>query len=107
MNSSKPERTNLEMTEDLFAFLQGDVPAGCHYIDVPHLTAAQAWTVIHHLGNLHWQVPDFIERCACGDLFDSELEGDCLDYGEFPFHFCGACCYGPEAEAKRASRPEE
>ncbi len=96
------------MTEDLFAFLQGEIPAGCHYIDVPQLTAAQAWTVIHHLGNLYWQVTDFIHRCdVCGDLYDSDREGEYLDFGSPPFGFCEACCYGPEAEAKRALGHEE
>ena len=101
---------DLGKTEELFAFLQGETPAGCRIADadVPHLTDAQAWTVIHHLGNLHWQVPDFIERCGvCGDLYDSEREGVCLDFGGPPFHFCEAYCCEAKAAVKRALCPEE
>ncbi len=99
---SKP--TDLERTEELFAFLQGTVPEGFQIDPVPKLTADQAWTVIWYLGEMHWQVPDYIERCdVCGDLFDSNGEGDCLDYGEAPYHFCGECEYTNEYEAKKAT----
>ena len=101
---------DLGKTEDLFTFLQGEIPIGYRIVDahVPHLTPDQAWTVIGYLGNLHWQVPDFIHRCGvCGDLYDSEREGVCLDFGGPPFHFCEAYCCEAKAEAKRAVCPEE
>ncbi|KKL95173.1 hypothetical protein LCGC14_1857240, partial [marine sediment metagenome] len=91
---------------ELFAFLQGSVPEGCHLQPdkVPKLTDAQAWTVIWYLGELHWQVTDYIERCnVCGGLFDSNVEGACLDYGEAPYHFCEACTCSIEYETKQAT----
>ncbi len=101
---------DLGKTEELKAFLQGEIPDGYHIVDahVPHLTDDQAWTVIWYLGNLYWQATDFVYRCdVCGDLYDSEREGEYIDSEEPPFHFCEDCCYGPEAEAKRALCPEE
>ncbi len=101
------EPTNLERTEELFDFLQGAVPEGYQIAldHVPKLTEEQAWTVIWYLGNLYWQVKDHIKRCAvCGDLYDTEDGGDCLDYGKRPYHFCDECVGGAEYEKKRASK---
>lgn len=96
--------SDLERTEELFQFLQGNVPAG-YQIDsahVPQLTDDQAWTAIWYLGNLYWQVPDFIERCdVCGSLFDTRCGGTCLDYGDEPYHFCDGCIHTDEYEAKK------
>jgi hypothetical protein len=97
----------LERTEELFRFLQGVVPDEYTITDshAPCLTPDQAWTVIWYLGNLYWQVPDHIERCGvCGGLFDTHCEGDCLDYGCAPYHFCDNCIYTSEYEAKQAER---
>ena len=96
---------DLERTEELFTFLQGDIPDGYRIADdrIPHLTAEQAWTVIWYLGNQYWQVPDYIERCdVCGELFDTTREGDYLDGDGSPCHVCEECEYSPEAEAKHA-----
>ena len=102
--------TELERTQELFEFLRGTVPDDCkiEYSHVPKLSPDQAWTVIWYLGNQYWQVPDFIERCdVCGDLFDSEREGECLDYGEAPYHFCDTCRDGDECNAKREKDPDK
>jgi hypothetical protein len=104
------EKTDLEKTEELFAFLQGEVPDGFKIADdyIPRLTAEQAWTAIWYLGEQHWQVPDHISRCGvCGVLFDSNREGGCLDYGDAPYHFCDGCYSGPIAEAKRKEDPDQ
>jgi hypothetical protein len=104
------ERTDLERTEELFAFLQGTVPEGYHILDdnVPRLTPDQAWTVIWYLGNQYWQVTDHIERCGvCGCLFDTKSEGDCLDYGTGPYHFCDGCIYSEEYEKKKSQEGSE
>lgn len=101
--------TELEQCEKLFAFLQGRMPDGVRVdeIRIPRLTPAQAWTVIWYLGELHWQVPDHIERCdICGDLFDSEGDGSCLDGGGYPYHFCGSCESGDEYYEKLRKHPE-
>ena len=103
-------RDDLAITEELYQFLQGNVPEGYKIAEsaVPKLTADQAWTVIWFLGNLYWQVTDHIERCGvCGELYDTWAEGTCLDYGDAPYHFCEECSEGPEAEAKRASKAAE
>lgn len=77
--------TDLEKTQELFAFLQGKIPDGykikqCHR---PNLSPDEAWTVIWYLGNLYWQVPDHIERCGvCGNLYDSIESDKCPDCDE-------------------------
>ena len=98
------KRNDLETTEELFAFLQGNVPATIHLEckDVPNLSADQAWSVIWYLGNLYWQVTDYIERCeVCGTLYDTHKGGDCLDYGAAPYHFCEGCIDSTEYQDKR------
>lgn len=106
MSTETKNPSDLDRTEELFAFLQGTVPEGYSIKPdhVPQLTDDQAWTVIWYLGNLYWQVTDHIERCdVCGDLFDSEGGGNCLDYGEAPYDFCDNETCLAEYEAKRAT----
>jgi hypothetical protein len=84
--------TDLDRVEELFAFLQGTIPAGFTIPpdEIPHLTPEQAWTVIWYLGNLYWQVPDYIERCdECGDLYDTRSGGTYRE--EPPYHLCDNC----------------
>lgn len=100
----------LDRTNELFAFLQGRIPEGYKIprAERPKLTADQAWTVIWYLGNQYWQVTDFIERCdVCGDLYHTHREGDCLDYGNPPYHFCESCMANDEYGRKQARRPKE
>jgi hypothetical protein len=99
---------DLERTEELFAFLQGEIPEGYKISPAhrPKLTADQAWTVIWYLGNQYWQVTDRVERCeVCGALFHREQGGDCLDYGKAPHNFCDNCmeseAYATKAADKR------
>ncbi len=86
--------SNLERMEEVFAFLQGQMPDTIHIENkskIPNLTPDQAWTVLWYLGNEYWQVPDYIERCdVCGDLFDSESGGGYTENGP-PYHFCDGC----------------
>jgi hypothetical protein len=103
----KREPDNLERTEELFTFLQGKLPEGYKIPDKerPNLTAGQAWTVIWYLGNLYWQVTDHIERCdLCGELFDTQRGGDCLDYGKAPYYFCDNCMASYEYALKAADK---
>lgn len=102
------KKSALERTQELFDFLQGIVPPGYKIKDsrIPKLSPDRAWTVIWYLGNQYWQVPDFIERCdVCGDLFDSNREGACLDFGRAPYHFCDSCENGDEYQKKVARKP--
>jgi hypothetical protein len=107
--NAEPKLDDLEKTQQLFDFLQGKIPEGYCIAkkNRPKLTADQAWTVIWFLGNQYWQVPDFIERCCvCGDLYNSYSEGDCLDYGKAPYHFCGSCLDGEEYAKKEKRNPD-
>ncbi len=109
MMATDDKRDALEMTEELFLFLQGDVPDGIHLEcdKVPKLSADQAWSVIWYLGNLFWKVTDYIERCdVCGELYDSNSEGAYLDYGKPPHHFCEACSMGTEYRDKQQTVPD-
>jgi hypothetical protein len=102
-------KDDLELTEELFAFLQGEIPDGYTISkrNVPKLTADQAWTVIWYLGNEYWQVPDFIERCdLCGNLFHTHREGACLDYGKAPYDFCDNCMNSQEYDRKARRNPD-
>ncbi|MDP1580712.1 MAG: hypothetical protein Q8M02_10555 [Candidatus Didemnitutus sp.] len=101
--SDKNEK-DLANTRDLFDFLQGNLPEGYQVAPdhMPKLTADQAATVIWYLGNQYWQVTDHVERCeVCGDWYNAWCEGECLDFGKAPYHFCGNCCAGEEAQQKR------
>ena len=101
-----PDKTDLEKSEELFQFLQGNMPDGYQITKSrrPKLTADQAWTVIWYLGNQYWRVPDRIERCdVCGGLFDAHSEGDCLDFGKSPTHFCESCMSSDEYGKKLQS----
>ena len=103
--NTKPDP--LQKTEELFDFLQGKLPGGYKIPrkDRPKLTPDQAWTVIWYLGNQYWKVTDHIERCEiCGALFDTWSEGDCLDYGNKPYHFCGSCIDSDEYAKKSQSK---
>ena len=111
-----PERPDddLARIQELFEFLQGRVPDGYHVSDAPALTPEQAWTVIWYLGNTYERVPDYIERCdICGALYNSEGEGDVLDYdtpdsgGKEPYHFCGSCMEKDEWHHKACFDPDE
>lgn len=100
-------RDHLDRTQEIFDFLQGKVPESVRIpkADRPTLTPEQAWTVIWFLGNAYYEVPDFIERCEiCGDLFDSNKGGSCLDFGKPPYHFCGDCDNGQAYADKLKSR---
>jgi hypothetical protein len=98
---------DLERTQKLYEFLQGQIPEGYTVSRklIPRLTAAQAWTVVWYLGNQYWKVPDTVERCdVCGDLFHTWQSGTCLDYGKAPYHFCDDCMGGDEYAKKSKSR---
>lgn len=102
---SERNDSELKLTQELFEFLQGKLPARVKVPrkQRPKLTPAQAWTVIWYLGNLYWQVTDRVERCeVCGDLFHTHQQGTRLDYGRTPYNFCENCM-ASEAYARKAS----
>lgn len=104
MNS---KHDDLLKTEELFDFLQGTIPEGysINRKAIPRLTPDQAWTVIWYLGEQHWEVTDYIERCdVCGFLYNSEAEGGCLDYGKAPCNFCDQCMASDEYNRKAKSK---
>lgn len=103
---------DLELTEELFAFLQGKMPEGTKVPrkERPKLTPDQAWTVIWYLGNLYWQVTDRVERCdVCGELYHTHQGGGCLDFGKPPHNFCNNClssdAYAKKSADKRNKTP--
>ncbi len=107
---SDENEKDLERTRELYEFLQGTMPE-CITVrkeNRPNLTPEQAWTVVWYLGNQYWQVTDRVEKCeVCGDLYHSWEEGDVLDYGKAPYHFCGNCVDGDEYAAKEARKPKD
>ncbi len=103
---SEQNDKDLERTRELYDFLQGKMPDGIRMArsHQPKLTPDQAWSVVWYLGNQYWQVTDRVEKCDCGDLYHTWQEGDCLDYGKFPYHFCDSCRDGEEYGRKSKSR---
>ena len=96
--------TDLEVVEELYRFLQGEIPEGYQIRDerLPRLTPDQAWTVVWYLGNLYRQIPDRIERCElCGDIYDTWQEGETNDHRPGPVFVCGMCINSEEAQRQR------
>lgn len=105
--TTKTEKTDLDVAQELYDFLQGTIPDDIHLGKgrVPKLTPKQAWTVVWYLGNQYRAISDNIEKCdVCGTLYDSCSEGDCLDYGNGPYHFCDYCIYSEKYERKAKDR---
>jgi hypothetical protein len=105
---SEENEKDLERTQELYNFLQGQMPEGVTVAKRkrPNLTPEQAWTVVWYLGNEYWQVTDRVEKCeVCGDLYHTWEGGGCLDYGKAPYHFCDGCVNSDEYAAKEAKQP--
>lgn len=115
MTTNQPEgetakKSDLQLTEELFEFLQGVCPADCKIAKshMPKLTADQAETVIWYLGNQYWQVSDHVHRCCvCGNFFDKDNSGDCLDYGKPPIFFCDSCIHSEAYVRKMRRNPDK
>lgn len=77
-NNDNRELSDLEWVEELFEFLQGDVPeektlAPGHRVK---LTADQAYSIIWFLQERFPLLPDQIEKCdTCDNLYDSYSQG--------------------------------
>lgn len=88
------ERDAVERIEELYRFLQGEVPDGYKIAKkrIPTLTPEQAWTVIWFIQEMHMELPDHIEQCdVCGSIYDSWKEGHCIDDGKPVNFYCGSC----------------
>ena len=70
-----------DKVNELFKFLTDEeIPDGVVMKSRPKLSSNKAWSLIWFLQEVTRCLPDHIERCdACGDLYDSESEGVCLD----------------------------
>lgn len=104
MSTYDDNEKDVTNTRALSRFLQGNLPDGYQVQPdhMPKLTADQAATVIWYLGNQYWQVTDHVERCGvCDEWYNTESEGETLDFGKAPYFFCGECCEGEEAQRKR------
>jgi hypothetical protein len=67
----------IEKIEELYEFLQGNLPEQVHMKRPPHLSSAMAFRIIWFLQEITGVLPDKFERCkTCGDIFNSEAEGD-------------------------------
>lgn len=67
---------DLERIEELYEFLQGNVPEGMHMKCPPRLSKRKAFRIIYFLQEHMGLLPDNIERCiSCDELFDTHNEG--------------------------------
>ena len=69
------KKISIEQVEELYQFLQGEIPKGI-ICKSPHLSQRKAFTIIWFLQEHLRIIPDVFERCVrCGELFDSSREG--------------------------------
>ena len=69
------EDVTLEQTEELYRFLQGELPGGV-YCKAPRLSERQAFRVIWFIQERLRIIPDSYERCChCGTLSDTQCSG--------------------------------
>ena len=84
----------LEETNELYEFLQGVTPEGYDLKHQPKLSKLKAFTVIYILQEKFGVIPCNFERCvACGDIFDTEQEGQYVE--RTGSHYCD-CQWGIE-----------
>jgi len=66
----------IEKIEELYRFLQGELPFDIHMKRPPHLSEQMAFRIIWFLQEQTGVLPGNIERCiTCGRLYDSKKEG--------------------------------
>lgn len=77
--TKKPEfemKITLEQIEELYKFLQGEVPEGINMKPCPKLSERRAFDVIWFLQEWMGILPDNYERCvSCGSLYDIHDSG--------------------------------
>lgn len=67
----------IEKVEELYEFLQGEVPEPISMKKPPHLSEQMAFKIIWFLQERMHILPDHIERCkTCGRLYDTYNEGN-------------------------------
>jgi len=96
-NNDNRTFSDLEWIQELYLFLQGNVPDGITLGrgGRPRLTQKQAFSVIWYLQEHFPLLPDEIERCdACGQLYDSYAEGNYSEKRQK--HFCHMCDDGKD-----------
>jgi len=87
-------------TENLYTFLQGDVPEEISLQEPPQLSEKMAFGVIYYLQEIVGIIPDHYERCnECSRLYDSDDEGESTEDGTF-------CDYHRPDETDGDSRKE-
>lgn len=94
--------TVLDKVNELYLYLQDkEIPDGIHVKPRPKLSQNKAWSLIWFLQEVTHCLPDHIERCGvCGDLYNSNAEGFCLDDQyelngkELPKKYWGLYCDG-------------
>lgn len=66
----------MEKIEELYRFLQGELPESISMKRPPHLTETMAFRVIWFLQEQTGVLPDRYERCkTCGSIYDTHQEG--------------------------------
>jgi hypothetical protein len=71
------ESIPIEKVEELYLFLQGNLPECIHMKRPPRLSKVMAFRIIWFLQEQTHVLPDKFERCrTCGNIFNSESEGD-------------------------------
>lgn len=88
---------------ELYEYLTDEkIPEGIHVGSRPKLSKNKAWSLIWFLQEVTHCLPGHIEKCdVCGELYDTDQEGYCLDDqydldGEtlpkkYWGHYCGCC----------------
>lgn len=72
------KKITIEQVNDLYKFMQGEVPECLTMKRPPHLSETMAFRIIYYLQEIMGILPDTYERCVtCGILYDSNNEGSC------------------------------
>ena len=70
----------IETVEELYSFLQGNIPEGLTLVAAPKLSKEQAFSIIYYLQEVAQLLPEKYEKCKiCGRIYDSENEGQFID----------------------------
>ncbi|GAG27329.1 unnamed protein product, partial [marine sediment metagenome] len=80
----------LEQTQELYQFLQGELPEGFMLKTPPKLSGKMAFTIIYVLQEKFKLIPDHFEHCErCDVVFDMDFGGDHFD--DPGINLCDSC----------------
>ena len=93
-NNFERKWDDIKWIEELYNFLQGEIPEGMHLSrgHKPQMSQKKAFAIIWYLQEHFPLLPDHIEMCYnCGELFDAYSEG--VHWETKSKNYCSGCEY--------------